>query len=120
MGEFLSALIAAPFVALRDILRLWLRWKRVDLQTKNHIRAGGGGFLCALAVGLAVARLPLVDPFIDPIRSWLIAGLAAFGLLFLVGGILGRNSGRDFFSAMWWGLGAAACVALLIFFKGVV
>lgn len=116
LGEFLAALIAAPFVALRDVLRLWLRWKRVDLQTKNRIRAGGGGFLCALAVGLAVARFPVVDPFIDPIRSWLIAGLAGFGLLYLVVGIHGAHGARfDFMSLVWWSVLGLGCAALLVF-----
>jgi hypothetical protein len=117
VGEFIAYLIAAPFVALRDMVRLWLRWKHVPLAQKNQIRAGLGGFLCALAVGLAVVELPQpAERLIEPIRVWLIAGLAGFGALYLVVGVLGSQGARvDFMSLVWWGVLGLGCAALLVF-----
>ena len=117
LAEFLAALVAAPFVALRDLVRLWLRWKHVELARKNQMRAGFGGFLLALSIGLAVAKLPpIADQFIDPIRVWLIAGMAGFGALYLVVGIHGSHGARiDFMSLVWWSVLGLGCAALLVF-----
>jgi hypothetical protein len=115
-------LLAAPVIAIpvglmRMAGRLWLRWKHVPLAAKNQIRAGIGGALVTLAAGLAVAKLPpVVDHFIDPIRLWVITGLAGVGLLYFGGGVAGSYGAQfDYFSAGWWAVLATACAALLIF-----
>jgi hypothetical protein len=109
--------VTIPLGFLGGALRGWMSWRRVPLQTKNQVRGGGGAALVMLAIGLWARGLPASMP---PIGGYLVAGMAAFGLLWLVVGVHGAHGARfDFMSAFWWAVAAIGCVALLIF-KGIV
>ena len=112
----LGFLVMLPFVALRDVMRLVAAWRRVPLQQKNHIRSTWGGFLLVLSIGLAVRRFPAADP----IELYVLGGLGAIGLLYLVVGIHGAPGARfDFMSGFWWAVTAIGCAAALVLFQGI-
>jgi hypothetical protein len=114
----LILLAAIPIALAVELLRDLARWRRVDLPTKNRIRAGVGAALIMICLALWADGYAALMP---PIGGVALAGVAAFGLLWLVVGVHGstRGASLDFMSFVWWGVGLVGCVAVLLF-KGMI
>jgi hypothetical protein len=111
--------ISIPLILLQAVFRGgprlfgWvIRRRNIPLGQRNQTRAGIGAFLLALSAAVAATGLP----FVHPIGVWLVAGVAAFGLLYLCVGIHGSQGARfDVISALGWCVIGLGCAALLVF-----
>jgi hypothetical protein len=116
-GPALLYLAAALLWGLLDaVVRLGLslrRRPRRPLPERNRRRAGMGGFLVALALGLWAHGVP--EP-LEPISAYLLPIIGGFGVVLLVGGIHGANGASfDFLDVLFWIAVAIGCAALLVF-----
>src|SRR4051812_8108071 len=117
-GPALLYLLAALFWGLLDaVVRLGLsllrRRPRRPLPERNRRRAGVGGFLVALALGLWAHGVPAP---LEPISPYLLPAMGSFGGVLLVGGIHGANGASfDFLDVLFWIAVAIGCAALLVF-----
>lgn len=113
-------LALVPLFILGNLIRLGWRLSRlarsrrhqVPLAQKNITRATFGGFLLVVTAGAALHGHfpPLV-----------LAAAGSFGALYLVAGALGSQGARfDVISVFWLSIGAAGCVAALLYLKGVI
>lgn len=97
---------------LRALLNLRRRPRR-PLPERNRRRAGIGGFLVALALGLWAHGVPAP---LEPISAYLLPAMGGFGGVLLVGGIHGANGASfDFLDMLFWIAVAIGCAALLVF-----
>ena len=91
----------------------WRRRPRRPLPERNRRRAGMGGFLVALALGLWAHGMPAS---LEPISAYLLPAMGGFGVVLLVGGIHGANGASfDFLDMLLWIAVAIGCAALLVF-----
>ena len=92
------------------------RWGSVPLETKSHIRLRTATFVLVVLIGASAFRL---IPYDKPIEIWCALGIAGFALLNLGAGFIGvRFAARcrqDPMSFWWWSVGAASCVAALVY-----
>ena len=116
-------LISIPFSLARGAFGLlWSthglrkRWGSVPLETKSHIRLRTATFVLVVLIGASAFRL---IPYDKPIEIWCAVCLGLFALLNLGAGFIGvRYAARcrhDPLKIFWWSVGAASCVAALVY-----
>lgn len=112
LAEMIREIISLPFVLIRDSYRGWQRWRAVPLESKSHIRASVGAMVLVVLIGASIAHL---IPYDRSAETWGAIGIAGVALLYLVVGLLGARCRRDPMSVIWWGVGTASCVGLLVY-----
>jgi hypothetical protein len=116
LGQFISELVALPFLLVRFLFRMRQRWRAVPLEIKSHIRLRTSTFVLVVMIGGSVFR---VIPYDNSIEVWCAAGVAGFALLNLAAGLVGvlfaARLRFDPMSIWWWSVCGASCVALLVY-----